>query len=105
MVGYTLKLHEAFGKYPRYVVGISSTGPDHYSYGYDFVAASKTVMEVMCRYLNYRLRSEGVIVNVVRSRAIKTESLENTFGKELEGFVSSTSPTTTGFNRRKSPMR
>jgi NAD(P)-dependent dehydrogenase (short-subunit alcohol dehydrogenase family) len=87
MVSYTLAIREVFGKYPAYVTGVSSTGPDHYSYGYDFVAASKTVMEVLCRYLNYRLRGEGVVINAVRSRAIKTKSLENTFGKDLETFV------------------
>lgn len=87
LVSYTLAIKEVFGRYPAYVMGVSSTGPDHYMYGYDFVAASKTVLEVLVRYLNYRLRGEGVTVNVVRSRAIKTKSLENTFGADLEGFV------------------
>ena len=87
MVSYTLKLKEAFNRYPKYIMGISSTGPDHYSYGYDFVAASKTVMEVMVRYLNYRLREEGVVINAIRSRAIKTKSLVDTFGGEMETFM------------------
>lgn len=87
LVDYTFAIRDAFGKYPAYVVGVSSTGPDHYAYGYDFVAASKTVLEVMCRYLNYRLRTEGVAVNAVRSRAIKTKSLEETFGQEMAAFM------------------
>lgn len=87
LVNYTLQLKETFGKYPKYVMGVSSTGPDHYSFGYDFVAASKTVMEILCRYLNYRLRGEEVVINAVRSRAIKTDTFEATFGAELAPFV------------------
>lgn len=87
MVSYTFKIRDTFGKYPKYIVGVSSTGPDHYSYGYDFVAASKTALEVLCRYLSYRLKDQPVHVNVVRSRAIKTKSFQDTFGDELESFV------------------
>ena len=39
-----------FGRYPRYVVGLSSGGPDAFYKNYDFVAASKAVMETLCRY-------------------------------------------------------
>lgn len=84
---YTRKIKETFAQYPRYIIGISSTGPDHYSYGYDYVAASKAVMETLCRYMTYRLRNENICINVVRSRAIRTQSLEDTFGKELIQFT------------------
>ncbi|MBS1646871.1 MAG: SDR family oxidoreductase [Bacteroidetes bacterium] len=87
MVAYTKKIHSTFGKYPKYIMGVSSTGPTNYSIGYDYVAASKTVMEIFVKYLNYRLRQEGVCINAVRSRAIKTQSLENTFGKDLAEFT------------------
>lgn len=87
LVGYTLQLKETFGQYPKYVMAVSSTGPDHYSFGYDYVAASKTVLEILCRYLNYRLRGEGVVINAVRSRAIKTRTFAETFGEELAPFV------------------
>ena len=87
MVSYTKKIYQTFGKYPRYIIGMSSTGPDHYAYGYDFVAASKATMEVLCRYLSYRLKAEQTVINIVRSRAIKTKSLQDTFGKDLEPFV------------------
>ena len=87
MVSYTKKIYQTFEKYPSYIIGISSTGPDHYAYGYDFVAASKAVIEVLCRYLSYRLKAQQTVVNIVRSRAIKTKSLEDTFGKDLEPLV------------------
>jgi NAD(P)-dependent dehydrogenase (short-subunit alcohol dehydrogenase family) len=87
MVAYTQAIHKVFGTYPKYILGVSSTGPDDYSIGYDYVAASKTVMEVFVKYMNYRLREFDICINAVRSRAIKTKSLEATFGKELEAFA------------------
>lgn len=87
MVGYTKEIYRIFGHYPKYIIGVSSTGPTDYSIGYDFVAASKTVMEVFVKYLNFRLRKFDVCINAVRSRAIKTQSLENTFGKDLADFA------------------
>ncbi len=87
MVGYIQKIHQTFGKYPKYVIGMSSTGPDSYTYGYDFVAASKAALEVLCRYLSYRLRDEPTVINIIRSQAIKTQSLRDTFGEDLEPFI------------------
>jgi len=87
LVEYTMRMKRTFGAYPRYVIGMSSTGPDAYSKGYDFMAASKAVMETLCRYLNYRLYDEGVRVNVVRSRNVRTLALSDTFGAEFEGFA------------------
>lgn len=87
LVSYTLKLKEVFGVYPNHVMAVSSTGPDDYSFGYDYVAASKTVLEILCRYLSQRLRKENVVINAVRSRAIKTKTFEDTFGEELAPFV------------------
>lgn len=87
MVSYTKEIFRVFGQYPKYIIGVSSTGPDDFAIGYDFVAASKTVMEVFVRYMNFRLRKHGVCINAVRSRAIKTQSLEDTFGKEMAAFA------------------
>lgn len=87
MVSYTKEIFNTFGKYPKYIMGVSSTGPVNYSIGYDYVAASKTVMEVFVKYINFRLRKHGVVINAVRSRAIKTKLFENTFGKDLVEFA------------------
>jgi 3-oxoacyl-[acyl-carrier protein] reductase len=86
MVEHTRRIHEVFGKWPRYVVGVSSGGPDAFYKNYDFAAASKSVLETLCRYLSYRLFDEGVRVNVVRSRLVATENLWATFGREFEPF-------------------
>lgn len=86
-VEYPRRIREIFGQYPRYIVGLSSGGPDHVYRNYDFVAASKAVMETLCRYLNYRLFSEAVRVNVVRSRLVRTDSLWATFGDAFEPFA------------------
>ena len=84
---YSLKGLKKSISYSKYIMGVSSTGPTDYSIGYDYVAASKTVMEVFVKYINYRLRKHDVCINAVRSRAIKTQSLENTFGKDLAAFA------------------
>lgn len=84
---YTARLRETFGTYPRYVIGVSSTGVDSYSRGYDFMAASKAVMETLCRYLSYRLEAAGVRVNVVRTCNVKTLALEDTFGRDFAKFA------------------
>jgi enoyl-[acyl-carrier-protein] reductase (NADH) len=68
---------------------MSSDGPDRYTESYDFVAASKSVLETLCRYVQFRLRNEAVNINVLRSRAIRTESLDSTFGAEFYGFLRS----------------
>lgn len=44
-------------------------------------------METLCRYMTYRLRQEDICINVVRSRAIRTQSLEDTFGEDLIKFA------------------
>ena len=87
MVAYTLAIEERFGRYPKYVIGLSSDGPDAFFRNYDFVAMSKSVLETMARYLNFRLFEHGVRVNVVRSRLVRTESFDATFGAEFHDFL------------------
>lgn len=87
LVEYLRQMHAAFGRHPRHVVAVSSTGPDHYSIGYDYVAASKIVLESFVRDLDRHLSDQGVIVNAVRSRAIRTQLFEDTFGKEFTAFA------------------
>jgi NAD(P)-dependent dehydrogenase (short-subunit alcohol dehydrogenase family) len=86
-VDYTMKIKKIFGNYPRYVVGISSDGPDHYFSHYDFVAASKSVMEVFCRYLASRLLREDTRFNVLRTRSVPTDAIKEIFGDEYLEFV------------------
>lgn len=84
---YPRRINDVFGAYPRYIVGLSSSGPDYFCHNYDFVAAGKALMETLCKYMNYRLFTQGVRVNVVRSRFIQTESLRATFGDEFIAFA------------------
>ena len=86
-VEYTLAAKRELGTYPRYVIVMSSDGPDRFTPAYDLVAAGKAAVEALARYLAYRLRDEGVRVNVVRSRAIKTDAFVDTFGAEFYGFL------------------
>lgn len=87
LVEYTRRIKKIFGKYPRYIVGQSSTGPAAFSVGYDFVAASKSVMETLCKYMSYRLYDEDVAINMVRSRSVRTESFKSTFGADFASFA------------------
>lgn len=85
-VGYLQKIHERFGKYPRYAVGMSSRGPEYFLPGYDFVAASKAVMETFCKYLTADLLEEDIRINVLRANPVETASLEATFGPDFAPF-------------------
>ncbi len=87
LVEYTLTAGRVLGTYPRYVVAMSSDGPDRFTPAYDFVACGKAAMESLARYLAFRLREHDVRVNVVRSRAIKTDAFTDTFGNAFYGFL------------------
>jgi enoyl-[acyl-carrier-protein] reductase (NADH) len=83
---YTSQIRECFGRYPRYVVAMPSTGPDSYAKGHDFVASAEAVIETLCRYMSYQLYDEDIRINVVRSRAVRTMSFRDTFG-DFEEFA------------------
>jgi enoyl-[acyl-carrier-protein] reductase (NADH) len=84
--GYISRVRECFGRYPRYVVALSSTGPDSYATGCDIVASSNAAMETMCRYLSYRLYDEDIRINVIRRGPVRRISPKDTFG-EFEQFA------------------
>jgi NAD(P)-dependent dehydrogenase (short-subunit alcohol dehydrogenase family) len=86
-IEYTLAAKAHFGRYPRYVVVFSSDGPDHFTPAYDFVAGAKAATEALARYLAYRLRGEDCLINVIRSRGIKTDSFTGMFGADFHDFL------------------
>jgi NAD(P)-dependent dehydrogenase (short-subunit alcohol dehydrogenase family) len=87
LVQLTQTAHEVFGRYPRYVLAISSSGPDICYEGYDLVGASKAVLETLSRYLALRLKRYGVRVNAIRPGLLDTDSSRATFGDELVDSV------------------
>ncbi len=87
MVAYLQRIKRRFGRYPRYTVGTSSDGPDHYYQGYELVAISKAVMEVFARYLVRHLAPEGAFINIVRTRNVLTESALAVHGEAYPDFV------------------
>lgn len=87
IVSHVTTTQDVFGRAPRYVVGVSSEALDSMHVGYDLIAAAKAVLETLCRYLHYRLRDEGTIVNAVRTRFVETDALDATFGSEFAPFV------------------
>jgi len=87
LIDYPARMKKALGAYPRYNIALSSDGVDHAFTRYDFVAASKSMMEVLVRYLNYRFFDQGVIFNVVRTRPLLTDSLLSTMGAAFADFL------------------
>lgn len=87
-VEYVKKIKQTLGKWPRYVIAMSTTGIDNYTRNYDLVAASKASLEGVCRYLAYHLRNEDCRVNAIRTRAVATESLKAVIGDDLEKIAS-----------------
>lgn len=91
-IEYLQEMEKVFGSYPRYVVGLSSAGPDQLVPNYDVVAACKAAMESMFRYLGYRLVDAGVRVNVIRTFYVPTEALNSIAGADFVDFMERTMP-------------
>jgi len=87
LIDYTRRIRERFGSSPRYILAISSDGPDHFYPGYDFVAASKALLEFFSRYLSVHLLAEGSRVNVLRFGTVDTDSFRAIFGQEFFSFM------------------
>ena len=87
MIGYTQKIKKRFGSYPKKIIAISSDGPDHFYPGYDYVAASKSLLEFFGRYMAAHLFKEGTRVNVIRFGNVKTESFSAIFGEEFFDYL------------------
>ncbi|MGV2287168.1 SDR family oxidoreductase [Trinickia sp. YCB016] len=79
------RIKRTFGAYPKYAIGMSSAGAGQYLHNYDFMSASKSVLETLCRYANYRLYDEDIRINVVRAGMVKSESMRLTFGDAFAG--------------------
>jgi len=90
LIDYVRRIKASFGSYPRYILGISSDGPDHFYKGYDFVAASKALLEFFSRYLASHLFPEGSRVNVLRFGTVNTESFRSIFGEEFFSYMENT---------------
>jgi NAD(P)-dependent dehydrogenase (short-subunit alcohol dehydrogenase family) len=74
------------GALPRYVVATSSDGPDRFYPGYDYVAASKAVLEALCRSL--AARHPDLCINVLRARQVDTTGYREMFGAGARDAVS-----------------
>ena len=87
LIEYTRTLKKILGSYPQYIVGISSNGPDSFYQGYDFVAASKALLEFFAKYLSVHLFEEGSRVNVIRFGMVQTESFSLIFGEQFFRYL------------------
>lgn len=74
---------EVFDKFPKYLIGISSDGPDLCHPGYSIIGIAKAALETICRYLSLDLKEKGCIVNIVRPGYFLTESSKVIFGEDV----------------------
>jgi len=85
LVTYLDGIKRRLGHYPRYVVAITSEGHrDCHIPGYDYVAASKAVLEVLAKYMSAR---EGIIINCVSPGVVDTQAFELVFGEHAKAFI------------------
>jgi 3alpha(or 20beta)-hydroxysteroid dehydrogenase len=85
LVTYLECIKHRFGRYPRYVVAITSEG--HRSChipGYDYVAASKSVLETLTKYIGAR---GDIIINCISPGIVDTEAFELVFGKKAQSVL------------------
>jgi enoyl-[acyl-carrier-protein] reductase (NADH) len=87
MIEYTKQMKKICGRYPKYVLSLSSHGPDTWFKNYDYAAITKALNEVLIKYLNYHFFDQEVIYNVIRTRPVITDSLLSTVGKEWKDFI------------------
>jgi NAD(P)-dependent dehydrogenase (short-subunit alcohol dehydrogenase family) len=92
VVDHLQAAREVLGRYPSYLVGISSDGPEVCHPGYDLAGVSKAVLETLCRYLALRLRPEGVRVNALRPGLLDTASSRATAGEAVIEAVRQRAP-------------
>jgi NAD(P)-dependent dehydrogenase (short-subunit alcohol dehydrogenase family) len=93
LVEYLQRMKAVFGRYPRHTVAISTTGMQRYVRNYALVAASKAALEALCRYVAFYLRNEDSRVNMVRTRAIETDSAKAIVGHDLRLIAEATNAT------------
>lgn len=87
LIDYVKQAKKRFGRYPGNILAISSDGPDHYYQGYDFVAASKSLLEFFSRYLAVYVGREGGTVNAIRFGTVRTPSFEAIFGADYFSWL------------------
>ncbi len=83
LIAITQLIYDVMQKYPKYIIGVSSNGPDICHPGYDYVACSKAVLETLMRYLSLRLREHDCCVNCIRPGFLNTDSTRSTFGEKF----------------------
>lgn len=82
-------MRKIFSRYPRYIVSLSSNGTDHYYEGYDYVAVSKSILEILTKYIGCR---EKININCVSPGLVDTEAFQSMFGEKMRTFMKTYAP-------------
>jgi NAD(P)-dependent dehydrogenase (short-subunit alcohol dehydrogenase family) len=85
LITYLDVIKQSIGQFPRYVVATTSEGHRNcHINGYDYVAASKAVLETLAKYISAR---DDIIINCVSPGVVDTEAFELVFGKRAQDFI------------------
>jgi len=90
LITYLELIKKAFSHHPKHVVALTSEG--HRSCHldrYDYVAASKAVLESLVKYISAR---EEIIVNCISPGVVDTEAFDLVFGKNAQAFLKKHDP-------------
>lgn len=85
LLRYVEAMEERLGSAPPYVVAMSSDGAERFYPGYDYVAASKSVMESLCAQL--ARRRPDMRINALRARQVDTGGYREMFGQATRDVV------------------
>jgi len=83
VVDYLRSARAICGRFPAHVVAVSSLGPERWYPGYDLIAAAKSALDTLCGYLAFRLRAEGIRINVLKPGLLDTPSARQIFGDAI----------------------
>lgn len=84
LVSYTDIIKDTFNSYPHYIIALTSEGINTYLGTYDYVAATKSLMETLIKYIAAR---GNIRINALSPSWVDTEALELLFGKEFRDFM------------------
>ena len=87
VVAYIQQMYQTLGRYPGYVIGLSSRSHESFQQDYDFAAVSKALMETLIKYLSCHLLDHKVIFNLIRIGIVETDSMLAVLGKTWKKYL------------------
>ena len=87
LLRYVEAMERKYAQVPSHIIATSSDGHDHFYPGYDYVAASKALLEALCADLAVRFPRSRI--NAVRARQVDTHSFREMFPADSREHIAS----------------